>query len=85
MATDAAIAAAVLAAQALSVTPAGMVALIDQKIAQLLVDAQLVSTYSAEGRSITRSIQDAIAAREYYQRQAAGSTAVSAPAEFVTG
>jgi hypothetical protein len=85
MATDAAIAAAILAAQTLGVTPAGMVALIDQKIAELYVEAGTVTSYSAEGRSITKGIQDALKAREFYQKLTGGSAPVTAVAEFVSG
>jgi hypothetical protein len=85
MATDAAIAAAILAAQTLGVTPAGMVALIDQKIAEWLAEAGIVGSYSAEGRALTRNIEAARQLRVTYLAQSAGSAPVTAVAEFVSG
>lgn len=85
MATDADIAAAILAAQALGVTPAGMVALIDQKIAKWLVEAELVGSYSVAGRALTRNIEAARQLRITYLAQSAGAAPVTAVAEFVSG
>lgn len=75
MASDSDIRTAITGAEALAITPAEMVALLDRAIAEFYAGNGAGATvgmvsYSIGGRSVTKSIDHALKARDYFHERA---------------
>jgi hypothetical protein len=80
----AALPAALAAATAAAPSPAQMVALIDAAIAVAVATGDVTVGYTINGRSITKSLEQARQLREYYQLEIARASARATPAQFLT-
>jgi hypothetical protein len=82
MATNAEISAAISDAEALEVSPAQMVALLDKGLAAASISGLPVINYTINGRSRTISIDAALTMRKYYSSLASGGGFLTSPIEF---